>query len=222
MLVGACAPDGGEAEAAASGNAQEPQVVDLASLGYNEGNEVTAHYGVVEFADFGCIHCYDFHQGSYSALHEEFISSGDVLWKYVPITIAGFPNGELAGLSGICGAMLGQFQTMRDKLFEMREEWLVTDRGAVAFVQYAREAGLDGDAFAQCIAGEEASATLANNNQTARAIGVTGTPTFIIRGIPVEGAPLLGDFQGALRQLSAEVRAAMASPPVPEPTPAPN
>jgi protein-disulfide isomerase len=189
--------------------------VDLASLGYNEGSAETALFGVVEFADFGCIHCYDFHRASYPALHQEFVASGDVLWKYIPITIGGFPNGRLAGLSGVCGGMLGSFPAMRDKLFEMREEWLGTDRGQALFVEYARALGLDGDAFAACLAGEEAARTLDANDQMARTIGVTGTPTFIVRGIPVRGAPPLAELQTALRQLATEVRAERAAPAAP-------
>jgi protein-disulfide isomerase len=184
--------------------------VDLASLGYNEGNEETALFGVVEFADFGCVHCYEFHQGSFPALLEEFIASGDVLWKYVPITIGGFPNGRLAGISGVCGGMLGQFDAMRDQLFAAREEWLGTDRGEAIFIEYARAVGLDGDAFTTCLAGEQAAQILDTNDQMARTIGVTGTPTFIVRGIPVRGAPPLSEFQTALRQLVGEIRAETA------------
>lgn len=213
-LVGACGSEGGEAAPvtgdSAAAASPDPQVVDLASLGYNEGNEETALFGVVEFADFGCIHCYEFHQGSYAALHGEFIASGDVLWKYIPITIGGFPNGRLAGISGVCGGMLGRFEAMRDKLFETREEWLGTDRGEALFVEYARAAGLDGDAFAACLGGEEAARILDTNDQMARTIGVTATPTFVVRGIPVRGAPLLSEFQTALRQLIVEIREEMA------------
>lgn len=208
-LVGACGSEGGNA-AQAAGDAlasQEAQVVDLAALGYNEGSEESALFGVVEFADFGCIHCYEFHQGSFPALRDEFVASGEVLWKYVPITIGGFPNGRLAGISGVCGAMLGQFEAMRDKLFESREEWLATERGEALFIDYARAVGLDGNAFAACLAGEEAARTIDTNDQMARTIGVTGTPTFIVRGIPVRGAPLLPEFQNALRQLVGEIRA---------------
>jgi protein-disulfide isomerase len=215
-LIGACGSEGGEAAPVAeadstSATPPEPQVVDLASLGYNEGNAESALFGVVEFADFGCIHCYEFHTGSYPALHDEFVASGDVLWKYIPITIGGFPNGRLAGLSGVCGGMLGQFNAMRDRLFEAREEWLASDRGEALFVEYARAAGLDGDAFSACLGGQQAASTLDANDQMARTIGVTGTPTFIVRGIPVRGAPPLAEFQTALRQLVVEVRAEIAA-----------
>lgn len=213
FLTGACRSEGGEVRAAQdpaqTPGAAEDQVVDLAALGFNEGDEGTSLYGVIEFADFGCVYCAEFHAQTFPALHEEFVASGEVLWKYIPITIGGFPNGRLAGLSGVCAGILGDFGPLRDRLYEEREGWMASEEAEALFVGYAVSVGLEAEAFRSCLQGEEAAAQLDTNDQMARTIGVTGTPTFIIRGIPVRGAPMLSEFRAALRQLSDEVRAEM-------------
>ena len=74
------------------------------------------------------------------------------------------------------------------------------------FVSYAEELGFDPDAFTACLDGEAASARLTRNNNIAHQVGVTATPTFIVQGSPVRGAPPLADFQNVLRRLVAESR----------------
>ena len=204
-----CGDEGAQVEASAqaTGGPAETETLDLSWLGHDEGNEATAAFGVIEFADFGCIHCYDFHQDSYAALHAEFIASGDLLWKYVPVTLAGFPNSELAAISAVCAADLGGFTEMRDHLYETQPEWIVSDRGMALFVEYAESVGLNTDQFQACLLEPRAMARLEANNAMARQAGVRGTPTFLIAGSPVQGAPPLENFQGALREMIAEARA---------------
>jgi len=210
-LLGACDSQGGDARpvdtSPSTASTDDPQVVDLASMGYNEGDSDSAVFGVVEFSDFGCVFCAAFHQESYPALHDEFVATGEVLWKYVPITIGGFPNGRMAGLSGICGARLDAFAAMRDLLYDTREEWMASNQPEPLFVQYAESLGVDGSAFRACLNGEAAAEELDENDRIAVQIGVSGTPTFIVRGIPVRGAPPLASFREALQELIDEVRA---------------
>lgn len=220
LLVPGCGGESGEAQSAPAARAasslpppgENPQdVFDLRQIGVNEGSVMTAAIGVVDFSDFGCIYCANFHNVDYPALHDEFVTSGDVLWKYVPISIGGFPNGDLAGLTGICADEIGRtegFARMRDHLFVQREEWLASppDGAREVFVSYAEELGFDPDAFTACLDGEAASARLVRNNNIAHQVGVTATPTFIVQGSPVRGAPPLADFQNVLRRLVAESR----------------
>jgi len=202
LLVG-CESD---APAPAGAESEDP-LYDLSGMGFNAGTESTAVVRVVEFSDFGCVFCARFHMTDYSVLEEEFIDSGEVLWKYMPITIGGFPNGDAAALAGICAGEQAQFPGMRDLLFATRETWMAeTDELDPLLEGYAREVGLDVEAFRTCLAGEAAQAQLAKANEMARAIQIRGTPTFIVEGFPVQGAPALEDFQQALRGLIAELR----------------
>ncbi len=215
-LAVACGEEGGQAQSAdppAADNAQaDPQdVFDLSQIGVNEGSLMTAAIGIVDFSDFGCIYCANFHNDDYPELHEEFVASGEVLWKYVPISIGGFPNGDMAGVTGICADEVGRsvgFADMRDHLFVQRDEWMAASPNEARdlFISYAGTVGLSLDAFTVCFEGDSAAERLARNNQVAREVGVTATPTFIVQGTPVRGAPPLTDFQNALRELIAQSR----------------
>jgi hypothetical protein len=217
VLVG-CGNEGGEASGASLQESPEGQDgqpagqeegFDLAQMGHNEGNEETAILGIVEFSDFGCIHCAGFHMETYPALNTEFVASGDILWKYSPVTIGGFPNGNLAGAAGVCALELGSFPQMRDHLFANREEWPVatTATATGVFVRYATELGMDEVAFRACLESPEPHVTIEENNRIARQIGVSVTPTFVIGGSLVPGASALEAFQNVLRRILAEVRA---------------
>jgi len=218
LVLAGCGNEGGEASGASLQESPEEvdgqlsaqeEGYDLSEMGHNEGNEETAILGVVEFSDFGCIHCADFHMQTYPALVSEFVANGEVLWKYIPITIGGFPNGNLAGAVGVCALGLGSFPEMRDHLFKNREEWRVATptTATTIFVRYATELGMDAAALRACLESPEPHATIEENNRIARRIGVSVTPTFVISGSLVRGAPPLQAFQTGLREILADARA---------------
>lgn len=213
-------PAGSEAAAqqgtpAASEASNQQDVFDLRDMGMDEGSVMTAVLAVADFSDFGCIHCANFHVNDYPEIYDEFVQTGDVLWKYIPISVGGFPNGDMAALTGICASDLGPagtFAQIRETLFSRRDDWLTAtpSQARELFVSYAGELGIDANAFEACIDGDSAAEVLAHNNDTARKIGVTATPTFIVGGSPVVGAPQLSEFQRVLRQLVTQAREAQA------------
>jgi len=214
ILSSGCDGEAGQAQSAdlpATNNApaQPQDAFDLSELGVDEGSVMTSVIGIIDFSDFGCVYCANFHSDDYPVLYEEFVLTGEVLWKYVPISIGGFPNGDLAAVTGICAHELGStggFAAMRDHLFAQREEWLSANPSSARelFMSYAETLNLNIDAFSACIDGEQAVERLERNNAMARQVGVTATPTFIVQGSSVRGAPPLADFQSVLRRIIAE------------------
>ena len=78
----------------------------METLGYNEGT-ADAPVRVLEFSDFGCGYCRQFHLESYPALFEEYMEEGKVEWKYVPMVSGMFENSLAATRAGECaGASL--------------------------------------------------------------------------------------------------------------------
>ncbi len=191
---------------------EEPEVVDLADFGFDEGDIEGAAIRVIEFSDFGCIFCARFHVEDYHVLRAEFVATGDVAWKYVVVTVGGFPNGDLAALTGECVGEQGRFPAIRDLLFEEREAWLEAEPSAApgVFRGFAQSVGADMTAYDACMSGEEAAARVDLQNRIANEVGVRGTPTFIVEGFPVQGAPPLENFRAGLRDLVAEVREAQS------------
>jgi protein-disulfide isomerase len=195
----------------AAGAGEPEEIIDLATLGHDDGDLASAPVRILEFSDFGCIFCARFHNEDYDILHDEFVVGGDVAWKYIPIAIGGFPNGELAAVTAECMADQGHFREMRSLLYRERDRWIGAsgaDEVRLLFEGYVEAVGGDVEAWDTCLEQGEAAERIHLQNRVAAELGVTGTPTFIIQGFPVQGAPTLPDFQEALRQLVEEVRRA--------------
>jgi protein-disulfide isomerase len=196
-----------EGGATASPSVDEP--LDLTGIVQDKGDPDNAPVVVIEFSDFGCVFCARFHSGSYAALRDEFVASGDVIWRYVPVTIGGFPNGDGAASTALCVADQTSFPGIRDRLYGARDIWLRQSaaESRETFRGFAAEQSVDLPQWEACMDDPDTRRRLDMANRAAGAAGVGGTPSFLVQGFMVQGAPALENFQEALRQLVADVRA---------------
>lgn len=181
------------------------QRLDLSGIGHDLGSP-DAPIKIIEFSDFGCPFCAQFAKISLPELHEEFIATGMVQWKYIPYILGIFPNGDRAALAGECAAEQGDdtFWSMHDKLYENQQEWKSEGRGARdLFARYATELELDREAFLSCYDEERPGKELNRIGQLGQQFGVRATPTFFINGERVEGAIPLELFRQAIREVAA-------------------
>lgn len=185
---------------------QEP--VNVTALGYDQGSP-TARVSVVEFSDFGCGYCRRFHESTFPVLKEEFIDTGKVRWKKVPFAIGMFANGSEAALAGDCAGAQGEFEPMARKLYDTQGEWRSTNQPFELFRGFAEEMGLEGDRFAGCLLDERRHARLEAANNMASRLGVRGTPTFFVQGLPVQGAIPVEMFQQILTRMVEETGGAL-------------
>lgn len=82
-----------------------------------------------------------------------------------------------------CAGAAGRYWPYRERLFEEQPRF-----GRDDLVRYARELGLDADRFAACLDGRHHAAAVDADAREARALGITGTPTFLIDGRRLVGA----------------------------------
>lgn len=183
---------------------QEAPSIDLASLGYNSGSS-EAPIRVLEFSDFGCGYCRQFHAESFPVLEEEFMATGKVEWKYVPIVIGLFPNAMEAARAGECAGEQGRFPVMRDLLFDRQREWKSSDDPEPLMQGYAREVGLEMERFDNCVSEGWQDERILAGTQLSREVGVRGTPTFFVVGYaPIPGAIPLDLFREVLQTVYDE------------------
>ncbi len=131
--------------------------------------------GVVltEFTDFYCSHCRDYVLGSAGSILADYVATGQV--RYV---LHHYSNGSSQSLqatdAAMCAADQGLYFQFQHAFFEnpiaARED----------FIALARELGLDEDEFLACWDASRHRAALMQHIQTGRALGVSGTPSFII------------------------------------------
>ena len=145
--------------------------------------EATAPLRVLEFSDFGCGYCRQFHMEVFPALEREYIATGKVQWKYVPMILGAFgPIAELAAQAGECALEQDAFPPMRDRLFIEQPQWKRASDPLAVFEGYARNLELDVPRWTRCVREDWRRDRIASGTAHALRSGVRGTPTFFIVG----------------------------------------
>lgn len=183
---------------AAPGGARRVEVggVDLTGIGYDKGDPA-APVVIVDFSDFGCPYCGVHSRETLPALEREFIATGKVFYKYVPV-VMGFPNGDVGARAAACAAEQGRFWPMHDRLYATQSEWRPSRAPGPLFARAAVALGLDARRFAACSAAPRAGDASARATALATQLGVRATPTFVVNGRPIEGALPLAQFRQVL------------------------
>lgn len=178
--------------------------LEVSDLGINAGAP-DAPIQVVEFSDFGCPHCRAFHEEVYPVLHEEYVETGRVIWKYVPFVLGLFPNSVEAARAGECGIEQDGFEPLRARLFATQEAWRASDEPTELFIRLAREEGLDADRFRSCMEERWTEERLLRSLKVGAEVDLDRTPTFFVQGRRLEGARSADTFREIFDRL-AEAR----------------
>lgn len=179
----------------------------ITEIGFNSGSP-DAPIKVLEFSDFGCGYCKRFHAETFPALLENYIETGKVEWKYVTFVSGMFSNGQAAALAAECVGEQGRFAPMRDLLYERQSEWKNQSNPTTSLEALAVAAGADAEEYRQCMADERPLPRIRSGFLTGARIGVRGTPTFVINGMPLVGAQPIEMWADIFTVVEAEAAAA--------------
>ncbi len=163
------------------------QEVQLADLGYDYGSE-DAPIKVVEFSDYGCGYCRRFHTDIFPTLKEDYVDKGRVHWKYVTYVSGMFANGMVAAFAAECAGEQDLFPPMSKLLYERQGDWKSMSEPYPAFEAIAEEVGANTQQFQACIAEQRPRPRVRSGILSGARLGVRGTPSFLINGIPFVGA----------------------------------
>ncbi len=195
--------------------AQRPDSPQTASVSIGKDATILgaqdAPVTVVEFTDYQCPFCKRFIQSTFPLLKRDFIDTGKVRWIVRDLPLGFHPNAHKAAQAAHCAGDQGRFWEMRDTLFRNN-----ANLGIEQLPGYAREIGLDGNAFDACLSSDRHQAQIDQDSQEANRIRITGTPSFIIgktAGDTVSGQLVIGaqapavftaEIQRVLEQTAAE------------------
>ncbi len=181
------------------GSAREMAAQDLTHFGHVFGSS-SAKVEIVEFLDFGCVQCERFNELAFPGLYEEFVLSGQVRWRVIPFVLGAFRHSAFAAEAAECAADQGQFLVMHDSLMARRSDWSTLGSPTNALAEIARDAGLDGGTFDECVRSQRMRPRVRAHKTVALSKKVYGTPTFIFPGDRrVLGAVPLERFRAMLR-----------------------
>jgi protein-disulfide isomerase len=141
---------------------------------------------VVEFSDFNCPYCQKFHAETFQALLDAYPDQIRFIYRDFPITSQ---ESFRAAQAAECAGKQDAYWQFHDALFSGS-----AGLGMEAYQQYAEQLSLDVDDLVSCIEDEEFAAEVEADARYAAELGVTGTPTFFINGVPLVGAQPLSRF----------------------------
>ncbi len=147
---------------------------------------------IVEFSDFQCPHCADFHKNIFPGLRRLY--QGRVRWYFVNRFYPAHRQAEAAAIAGECAQRQGRFWEYAEQVFARQEE-LSPDM----LVQIADQLGLDRGAFDACRQDPSVKAEIQGDQREADRLKVDGTPTFYVNGQRIVGAQPLGVFNEAIQ-----------------------
>ncbi|MCZ6479858.1 MAG: thioredoxin domain-containing protein [candidate division NC10 bacterium] len=169
------------------------EVLRLLARGPAKGSD-HAPVTIIEFSDFQCTFCWRFWKQTLPRLEEEYIKAGKVRFIYTHLAILG-PQSVAAAQASECAREQGKFWEYHDKLFASKGFFSLADR---RLKQYARDLGLDGEAFDQCLDAGTHAKKVEGETGIGLALGARGTPTFFINGLKLVGAHPFQTFRSII------------------------
>lgn len=164
--------------------------------GPNVGNP-NAPVVMVEFSDYQCRYCREFWRETYPRIEESYIRTGKVRLVHRHLAILGASSVQAAQAAS-CADDQAKFWQYHDALFKNTSPFAFT---ASRLKQYARDLGLDERAFDTCLDSKKYAQRVEAETIVGRALGATGTPTFLLNGQLLIGAHPFATFQQALDAL---------------------
>ena len=169
----------------------------------------SARIAVIEYSDFQCPYCGMFSHTTWPDLKRRYVDTGQVLvaFKHLPLSTHEFAR--VAADSADCARQQGRFWEMHDQLFDRQPHFDASIGSSIA-----HQLRLDEATFAQCIRGH--GGTVERDVADARALGVSGTPTFLIGTVQsgrtvrvthiLHGTQLLSDFEAVFEEVDRAAR----------------
>ena len=141
----------------------------------NPNAEIT----IVEFGDYQCTFCYKFHDETMKKIDDEYIKTENVNFIYKDFPL----NGEqsvLASEASYCAQKQNKFWEYHNTLYN---NWGGENTGWISenvLLGFARDTGLNLDDFSRCLENSEFRQKVLDNEEFAKEIGISATPSFLI------------------------------------------
>jgi len=170
---------------------------------------------VVEFADYQCPFCLRFTKTTFPLLKKKYIDTGKVRWVALNLPLPFHKDARGAAQAAHCAGEQDKFWEMRELLFMNPQKLNVENLPA-----HAETLSMDMTAFNECLQSDRYLAEIDKDAKDARAVSLTGTPSFIIgkttsdviNGLVVIGAQPMNKFEAAINKALEQQPAAKKAP----------
>lgn len=177
---------------------QEKQLVDP-RLSMRSKGDSAAPIRIIELSDFQCPWCRKFAVETLPTLEREYIETGKAQILFINLPVVSLhPNAPAAHEFAMCAASQGHFWPVHDLLFRHQDAWSKLDSPVSFFMTLADSVHLSRADLDNCLHNGAMRPLVTADVNTAVRGGINGTPTFLIEGGLIRGAPDIGDLRGIL------------------------
>ncbi len=163
---------------------------------------------MVEYVDYECPQCAQFHNKYFDLLKRDYIDTGKMRFVIKDFPLSGHRRARMAADIANCVYKLDGLDTYEsfiDKVFKNQDEWVQAENVLWTQAIYAKDLGVDVDALQSCFEKKPDSKNIDADESEARSFGLVGTPSFFVNGKPIIGvAPTYEDLVGAIEDLKSD------------------
>ncbi len=145
---------------------------------------------IVEFSDYNCPYCEKWHAETFQPLMAAYPDLIRFVYRDFPIT----------SQESMAAAQVAQCAGEQDAYWSFHDSLLSggLELGREAYEQYATRLGLNVESLLGCLDSGKYNDEVQADARYAAGLGVSGTPTFFINGLPLVGAQPLSEFQALI------------------------
>lgn len=150
---------------------------------------------LVEFSDYQCPFSGLFFRQTLPQIEKNYIKTGKVKMVFRNYPLPGHQNAQKAAEASECAGEQGKFWEYHDTIFENQKAIGITE-----LKKYAKDLGLDVKKFNECLESGKMAAKVQNDFKEGGKYGVSGTPSFFINGVKVDGAQPYSEFEKVIEK----------------------
>lgn len=151
---------------------------------------------VEEFSNFVCSHCLAFTETQEPSIVDKYIATGKVYWTYTSFVWT--PESQLASEAAYCARDQNQFFPYRDIAFANSTNSSIGGLTDASLLAFAETLKLDTTRFRTCFLSHQYKNQVLSDETRSQAMGVEGTPTFILNSKQYSAAEIEKAIEAAL------------------------
>lgn len=155
--------------------------------------EEDAEITIIEFSDFECPFCSRAANGPVKEVIKNYVDTGKAKLYFINYPLGFHQYAQVAAEASECANEQGKFWEMHDKIFENQASLSDT-----SLTNWAKEIKLDMNMFNGCMNDGKYAEEVQKDMAVAQAVGVQGTPSFLINGQLIVGAQPFEAFKQIL------------------------
>ncbi len=156
---------------------------------------------IIEYSSLSCPHCATFHKDVYPELKTQYIDTGKV--RYV---MREFPLNEPALAGAVVARCLDpdRYFAFTGLLFAKQADWAYKEDSLTPLKGFAKQAGMSSEEFDKCVDNEALQKKVLAIRDEGSKKGVNATPSFLVNGMILKGAPTMPALIEAMKPYLGE------------------